>query len=687
MPPPAARHTDYPASRREAVVDHLHGVDVADPYRWLEDATKPEVQAWMKAQDGYARARLAKLPGRDALAARLAEVFYIDAVGAPQHRKGRFFLVRRHKDKEKTIVYWKQGETGVEKVLLDPNTWSADGSTGLHEWTVSWDGKYVAYNISEHNADETVMKVIEVATGKVQPDTIPGTRFGGASWSPDGRGFYYSWTPPASDMLPEPERGSKTCVRYHKLGSDPSKDAVIHEATGHNDWFLNGAVSEDGHWLFSIIAHGSSGATSWFYKDLRKPQQDWTVLIDGVDATSTVVDWRDKFYVNTNDGAPRYHVFEVDPKKPARAAWKEIVPQQDATMTGVDVIGGHLVVSYLRNAASEMEIRSLDGKLVRKVELPPLGTASGMIGLPGEDTAYFGYDSFTAADVIYQTSIKTGKVAEWARVTVPIDTSKLVAEQVRYKSKDGTLVPMFLVHRKGALPNGATPTLLTGYGGFQVNITPYFSSLYAVFLEHGGMVAIPNLRGGGEFGEAWHRAGMMANKQNVFDDFTAAARYLIDSRWTSRDKLAIFGASNGGLLMGAATTQAPELWKAVVCGVPLLDMVRYHKFGLGAAWMSEYGSADDPAQFKALYAYSPYHHVREGQAYPAFLMLSSDHDDRVDPMHARKLTAALQWATAGQAPVWLRIEQNAGHGGADVVKQQVDEWADTFAFLMAQLEM
>jgi prolyl oligopeptidase len=682
---PPGRQADYPASRRDAVVDRVHGVAIADPYRWLEDASKPDVQAWMTAQDDYARARLAKLPGRDALAARFGEVFYYDAVGAPRHRKGRYFFTRKHKDKEKAVVYWKQGEAGAEKVLLDPNTWSADGSSGLHGWSTSRDGKYVAYNVSEHNADETVMKVIDVATGKVLADTIPGTKFGQASWTPDGRGFYYSYTPPASATIAEPDRNAYTELRYHKLGADPARDAVVRGATGHNDWFLQGAVSRDGHWLFSVISQGSSGATSLFYKDLRRPQKEWTVLIDGVDATSYLIDWRDRFYVVTNDGAPRYHVFEVDPKRPERAAWKEIVPQQDATIDSVDVIGGHLIVNMLHDATSAMEVRSLDGKLVRKIDLPALGTATTMIGLPDEDTAYFAFSSFTSPDVIFRTSIRTGKVTEWARISIPIDTSKLTTEQVRYKSKDGTEVTMFLVHRKDAVKDSSAPTFLTGYGGFQVSITPGFAAAYAVFAERGGLVAIPNLRGGGEFGEDWHRAGMMANKQNVFDDFLAAARYLIDSGWTSRDRLAIFGGSNGGLLVGAAMVQAPELFKAVVCAVPLLDMVRYHKFGLGAAWISEYGSADEPTQFKALHAYSPYHHVRDGASYPAFLMLSSDHDDRVDPMHARKFTAALQRANAGPTPVWLRIEQNAGHGGADVVKQQVAEWADTFAFVLAQI--
>ncbi|MGH9886937.1 MAG: prolyl oligopeptidase family serine peptidase, partial [bacterium] len=491
-PPPAAPHTDYPESRREDIVDRIHGTEVRDPYRWLEDPTKPEVQAWMKAQDEYARSRLAKLPGRDAFAARLRELFYRDEVGPPSHRGTRFFYGRRHKDKEKVVTYWKQGENGAERVLLDPNTWSEDGSKGLRGSSVSWDGKYVAYQVSEHNADETVMKVSEVATGKVLPDTVAGVKFGGASWAPDGRGFYYTWTPPASDKLTESARSGQSEMRYHKLGGDPAKDTVVHEATGHVGWFLSGRISQDGHWLFASIRRGSSGQTSWFYKDTRKPQKAWTTLVDGLDAQFNVVDWRDRFYVYTNDGAPRFHVLEVDPKRPARAAWKEIIAEQDATMEGVQIIGGHLIVSYLRDVASEMEVRSLDGKLVRKIDLPPLGSATGMTGRPDEDTAYFGFESFTEIDTIYKTSIRTGKVAEWTRVSMPVDASMIAAEQVRFKSKDGTEIPMFLIHRKDAAKNGKTPTLLTGYGGFRISLTPTFNAVYDVILEHGGMVAIPS---------------------------------------------------------------------------------------------------------------------------------------------------------------------------------------------------
>jgi len=682
---PSGPAKDYPATKRDDVVETLHGVLVHDPYRWLEDPSKQEVKDWMAAQDDYARAKLAALPGRDDLAKRLTEVFYYDAVSAPSHRKDRFFYTRKHKDKEKTIVYWKQGEKGAEQVLLDPNTWSTDGSAGLKGFWPSWDGHYVAYNRSEHNSDETTMFVLDVTTGKVLADTIPGTKYSGASWTPHNDGFYYTWVPEVSDQVPVADRPGFAEIRFHKLGTDPAKDPVLHEKTGNPQTFLGGGISMDGHWLFANISHGWN-STDVYFQDLRSKDRKWIPLVEGVDALFSVDDDHDTFYVLTNDGAPRYRIYAVDPHKPARTDWKEIVPQQDATLETFSIVGGHLVLNYLRNAASEVEVHDLHGKLVRKIEVPALGTASGMLGLPNEDIAYFSYSSFTEPQVIYKTSIKSGKVDEWARISLPIDTSQFTTEQVRYKSKDSTEITMFLIHRKDAV-KGKVPTLLTGYGGFNVSETPGFASSYAVWLEHGGMIALPNLRGGGEYGEDWHKDGMLGKKQNVFDDFIAAGAWLASSGWTDADHLAIRGGSNGGLLMGAAITQAPQQWKAVVCGVPLLDMIRYHLFGSGKTWVPEYGSAEDAEQFKWLYAYSPYHHVTPGVKYPAVLMASSDHDDRVDPMHARKFTAELQYATGSDAPIWLRIEKNAGHGGADVVKQQVEQTADTFAFLMWQLGM
>ena len=690
-PRPSVPARDYPASERSDMIDRMHGVTVHDPYRWLEDPARPEVQAWMKAQDGYARERLARLPGRDALAARFAEVFYHDEIDAPEHRGGRYFYTRKHRDREKAIVHWRQGERGAEQVLLDPNAWSADGSAGLRGWWPSTTGRYVAFNRSEHNADEATLGVIEVATGKPLRDTIPGTKYGGVSWL-DDRGFYYVRLPPPGPEVPVADRPGFAELRYHALGSDAASDPVVREATRDPQTFLGGGVSRDGHWLLAVISHGWN-STDVYFQDPRQRGQGWTALVEGVPATFDVKEFRDVFYVRTNDGAPRYRIFAVDPRHPARADWKPIVAETDATLQSFAVIGGSLVLDYLRSAASEVEIHDLRGALVRKVDLPPLGSASPMRGLPDEDDGYLSYTSFTEPHAVYKVSIRRGSVAEWARVALPIDTAQLTTEQVRYPSSDGTEITMFLVHRKDAVKDGKTPVYLTGYGGFNQAVLPGFVSsrsswaAHAVWMEHGGMIAVPNLRGGGEYGEQWHRAGMLLQKQHVFDDFVAAARWLIASGWTSPDHLAISGGSNGGLLVGAALTQAPELFKAVVCEVPLLDMVRYHRFGSGKTWVPEYGSAEDPAQFQALLAYSPYHRVRYGTRYPAVLMSSADHDDRVDPMHARKFTAALQWASAGDGPVWLRIQANAGHAGVDQVKQKIEQNADTYAFLMWQLGM
>ena len=406
-----------------------------------------------------------------------------------------------------------------------------------------------------------------------------------------------------------------------------------------------------------------------------------------MDANFSVDAWRDVFYVTTNDGAPRYRVFAVDPARPERAAWRELVAESDATLESASVVGEHLVLSYLRRAASELEVRDLAGALVHRIALPPLGTAAGLTGNADEDTAYISFTSFTEPQIVYQTSIRTGAVTPWARVELPVDTARLVTDQVTYRSKDGTPITMFLLHRDDVTPDGARPTILYGYGGFNVNLTPAFASSRTVWLERGGVYAIPNLRGGGEYGEAWHQAGMLLAKQNVFDDFAAAAEHLIASGWTSPAHLAISGGSNGGLLVGAALAQRPELVSAVICAVPLLDMLRFHRFGSGATWVPEYGSPDDPAQFEALWAYSPYRAVVDAgpRAYPAVLFDSADHDDRVDPMHARKLAAALQAAQTAGAPIVLRIERNAGHGGADMVKQQVERIADQLAFLADRL--
>jgi prolyl oligopeptidase len=690
-PAPAAVTLAYPPTRRDDAVDRIHGVSVADPYRWLEDSAKPEVQAWMAAQNDVTRAYLDELPRREQIAARIAELSYFDASDVPVQRKGRLFWRRKHRDREKGVVHWKAGDKGAEKILLDPNSWSADGSTSLGEWTPSPDGRHLAFQRKVNNSDEAILHVIEVDTGKELPDVIPGAKYADVRWTPDGDGFYYTWVPPVSDKVPVADRPGFAEIRFHRLGRDPAQDAVAFPATGNPQAFVDSEISDDGRWLVAMVQHGWN-STDVYLKDRNRKNAPWQTLVKGGGALFRIVPGGDRLYVLTNDSAPRFRVMAIDPRRPARKDWKEIVAQSDATIEDVEVAGGHLVVSYLRDATSAVEIHRRDGSLAHTLAIPPLGKVDEVSATSEDDAVYFEYSSFNERGIVFKASARTGAVEEWARVTLALDASQIEAEQVRYASKDGTEITMFLVHRRGAARNGANPTILFGYGGFSQAMlpTPVASSWqwpWAVWIELGGVLAIPNLRGGDELGEAWHEAGMLLAKQNVFDDYIAAARYLIDQKWTSPAHLAAMGRSNGGLLVGAAMTQAPELFKAVVCGVPLLDMVRYHLFGSGKTWIPEYGSADDPAQFKALHAYSPYHHVVDGTAYPALLVLSADSDDRVDPMHARKFTAAVQRASGSAAPVLLRIERHAGHGGADLVKQTVEGGTDAFAFLARQLGM
>lgn len=680
------RRAGFGPTRSDAIVDAIHGKAVADPYRWLEDERAPEVVAWMDAQDRFARGALANLPQRAALEQRLKQLFYFDSITAPIHRGGRYFYARKHADREKSVVYWKQGEAGDESVLFDPNTWSDDGSKGLHGWYPSYDGRFVAYQVSEHNSDETVMRIFDVDTRVDLPEILPGTKYAAASWTPDGAGFYYTYVPPVGGAVTVAERPGFAELRFHRCGTDAASDATVREATRDAKTFLGGGISRDGHWLTAVVQHGWN-STDVYFRDARTPNAVWQTLVAGRDANFSVESWKGKFYIHTNDAAPRYRVLVADPAMPQREAWNEIVPETEATLESVAIVGGMLQLTYLKRASSALQLHSLAGGYVRDVALPGVGTSTGLSGEPDDDTAYFAFTSFTEPQVIYKTNLATGATSEWARVELPIDTSTMVTEQVFYPSKDGTQISMFIIRNKAAQRDGRTPTILYGYGGFNVSLTPGFAGSRMAWLERGGIYAIANLRGGGEYGEDWHRSGMLLAKQNVFDDFAAAAAYLVDQGWTSARHLAVSGGSNGGLLVGAAITQHPERYRAAICAVPLLDMVRYHLFGSGKTWVPEYGSVDDPAQFAVLHAYSPYRVAVDAgpRAYPAVLFDSADHDDRVDPLHARKMAAVLQAQQTGDAPILLRIERNSGHSGADLVKSQVDRIADQLAFLLHEL--
>lgn len=670
----------YPPTRAEDVVDTLHGVPVADPYRWLEEETAPEVQAWMKAQDAFTRSRLSQVPVRDALARRFKELFYVDSISVPVRRGTRVFYSRTHKDREKAVVYWREGSDGPERVLLDPNTWSPDGSVSLGVWAPSWDGRKVAFARKPNAADEAILHVLDVESGEwSKVDVIEGCRYASPSWVPDGSGFYYVW----QDMdpaIPTAERPGHTELRFHRLGTDPKQDTVVHERLRDPTTFLQGYISRDGQFLFAYVIRG------WSENDVywkRPGEKDWRLFVKGEGAKYSVFSWKDCFYILTDEGAPRQRVFKVAVSQPGREHWKEIVPEDPvASLEDASIIGGHLALDYMRDAASELRVAKLDGQPVRTVRLPGVGAASNLVGLEEEDEAYFAFSSFTVPRQVYRTSVSSGAVELWAEVSLPVDTSRYTVEQVFFPSKDGTRVPLFLVFRKGTERDGERPTLLYGYGGFNVSLPPAFRASILPWLDAGGVYAVANLRGGGEYGKAWHEAGRLERKQNVFDDFHAAAEYLVRERWTRPGRLAIQGGSNGGLLVGAAMTQRPELYGAVVCQVPLLDMVRYHRFGSGQTWTPEYGTADKLEDFQVLHAYSPYHQVRRGVRYPPLLMMSADHDDRVDPLHARKFVAAVQNAAGAEgAPALLRVEMNAGHGGADKVAEAIQSSADLFAFL------
>jgi len=696
-PTPATRPTSLPvpdgktlpAARRQRIVETIHGEQVRDPYRWLELAKGAETRAWVAAQDAYARRILARPPGRAALAKRLKALSYLDWLSAPSRKAKRFFFSRQHADKEKAVYYWREGEKGEPRVLLDPNTLSKDGSVAVRGIWISYDGKWAAYKRSENASDAATLHLMEVATGKLSAiDTIKGARYAEPSWTPEGDGFYYTRLP-IDSTIPASEMPGHAAVYFHRLGTDPATDVLVRRKTGDPKTFVGADLSRDGRFLFLYIQHGWS-RTDLYYLDLKGKKHPgkspFKRLVTGRKALYSCYAWKGQFYIHTNDEAPRYRLYRVDPERIERSAWREIVPERpDAVLEDFAVVGDHLSLRYLRRATTEIEVATLEGKRVRRVSFPGLGSATGLHGNPEDDDAYYTFSSFTVPSTVYRTSVRRGGRKVYFQLKAPVDPKPYNVEQVEFPSRDGTKITMFIVRRAKSPLDGSTPFILTGYGGFNISLTPSFSASRFVWREQGGGIAIPNLRGGGEYGEAWHQSGMLTKKQNTFDDFVAAAEYLIKRKYTSAERLGIVGGSNGGLLVGAAMVQRPELFRAVSCHVPLLDMVRYHLFGSGKTWISEYGSSDDAEQFRAIHAYSPYHHLKQGVAYPSFLMMSADSDDRVDPMHARKFTAALQHATASGKPVLLRVETKAGHGGGDMIKKYVESAADEYAFLMREL--
>jgi prolyl oligopeptidase len=681
-----------PLASQKPVVDEVQGHKITDPYRWLEDAASPETKQWVSDEMAYTRSVLDPLPGRDQLHKRLTDLMSIGTISAPQIGGKYYFYTKRGGSQNQPVLFVREGVGGNDRTLVDVNQLAADGTIALDWWVPSDDGKYVAYGTSPSGSEMSTLHIIETATGKLLPDSIERTRAVSLAWMLDDSGFYYTRYPKKGDVA-EGQEVYYRHVFYHALGSDPAKDPLIFgEGLGAEDW-PEVDLSNDGQWLLITVAQGWT-KSDLYVQDLRPGAQRKppVQITEGKNFLYGGEIFNGKIFITTNEDAPRYRMFAVDAGSPARANWKEIIPQNDAVLQGAAIVNGLLLAQYEKNATSQLTLLNVDGKPIGDVRLPAIGSIFGLGGKWNRKEVFFAFHSFTVPDSIYQIDLGTRGASLWSKVDAPgIDPDKYEVKQLWFDSKDGTHVPMFVFHKKGLALNGKNPTLLTGYGGFNISMTPNFVGDRYLWLEHGGVFAVANLRGGAEFGEDWHRAGMLDKKQNVFDDFAAAAEFLIAQKYTDKDHLAIRGGSNGGLLMGAALTQRPDLYRAVICQVPLLDMLRYQNFQIAKLWVPEYGSAEDPKQFDWLYAYSPYHHVKAGAEYPAILFMTADTDTRVDPMHAKKMAALMQAEAANghshERPILLRIDTKAGHGAGKPIAKQVEDMTDIYSFLFWQLGM
>ncbi|MEO8429971.1 MAG: prolyl oligopeptidase family serine peptidase [Acidobacteriota bacterium] len=670
----AAESERPPATRRDVVRDAYGAVTVEDPYRWLEDQNAPETRAWIDAQNRYSESVLQALPGRDRLRRRLSELLRVDTTAAPRERAGRLFFFRRRADQDLSVLYVRMTRQGPDRVLIDPHALSADHRTSINLLDVSNDGRLVAYGIQQGGEDEVTIRFRDVDTGVDLPDALPRARYSGVSIAPGRKSLYYGR---------HEKEGPRVYV--HTLGSPVGEDRKIFGDGYGPEKFIGIGLSDSGRWLVAAVSHGSAAVKTEIYVQDLAHQGSMVPIVNDLDARFNPELVGDRLLLETNWDAPKGRILSVDLADPARDKWKEIVPSGQSAIAGYYPVGGRIVVRYLENVLPKLRIFEADGTPKGEISLPGIGTVSALQGRWGSLKAFFTFVSFTTPSTVYEWDVTTGARRVWAKETVPVDSSAFEVRQVRYPSKDGTMIPMFLVHRKGMKLDGSHPALLTGYGGFNLPQLPAFTARVVAWVEHGGVYALANLRGGNEFGEEWHHAGMLGRKQNVFDDFIAAAEWLVRERYTEPARLAISGASNGGLLVGAAMTQRPDLFAAVDCSYPLLDMLRYQKFLVAGFWVPEYGSADEPEQFRSLYAYSPYHRVRSGTKYPAVLFITGDSDTRVSPLHARKMTALLQAATASDRPVILHYDTKAGHSrNSTPIPKQIDDLTDELSFLFAE---
>jgi prolyl oligopeptidase len=702
-----------PKAKTMPVSDDYHGRQIADPYRWLEDSTSPDTQQFVAAQNAYTRSVLENIPGRDELRRRVEQLLTIGRVASPRIGGNNYFYERRDGRQNQAVVYVRERRDGKalqkkDRSLIDVNALAPDGTIALDWWYPSEDGKYVAFGTSPNGSELSTLQVIETETGKLLAENIERTRAASVAWLPDSSGFYYTRYPRPGDV-PAGEEMYNRRVFFHQLGSagnaEGAHDPLIFPADGVElapQHWPNVSISNDGRWLLVDVSEGWTktelylkdlsfkelSATDLSSKDPDAPQGHFQRITTGGNFLYHGGILDDQIYITSNEGAPRFRVFKAACTAPERANWKEIIPESDAVIEGrAAIIARKLFVHAIKNASSQLHLFDLDGKLLANIAMPALGSIFDLGGNWNSESGFFGFVSYAIPPTVFEVSL-SGQTAEWARVESGIDPARYQVEQLWFNSKDGTRVPMFVVSKKGLVKNGHNPTLLSGYGGFNVGRTPFFNrNVMLLLLEQGGVYVDVQLRGGNEFGEDWHRNGMLEKKQSVFDDFIAAAEHLIAQKYTDAGHLAIQGGSNGGLLIGAALTQRPDLFRAVVCQVPLLDMLRYQNFQIAKLWVPEYGSSEDPAQFEYLRAYSPYHNVKAGTRYPAVLFMTAESDTRVDPMHAVKMAALLQAEAANgqERPILLRVDSKAGHGVGKPIAKLVDDAVDVWSYLFWQL--
>ncbi|MBZ5687976.1 MAG: prolyl oligopeptidase family serine peptidase [Acidobacteriia bacterium] len=677
----------YPKPKTVDQVDDYHGVKVADPYRWLEDTDSADTHVWVEEENKLTFGYLEQIPYRKAIRDRMMKLWNFERFTVPQQQGGRYFYQHNNGLQNQNVLLVAESLNAEPRQLLDPNTLSSDGTVALAGEAVTDDGKLMAYGTAASGSDWEEWHVRDVDTGKDLPDLVKWVKFSGASWSKDGKGFYYSrYDEPKGTALRDANYFQK--LYYHKLDTAQAEDKLIYERPDNKELGFGGSVTNDGRYLVIFVFQGTSPKNRLYYKDLTKPGSEVVKLLDDFDAQYQFVDNDGPvFWIRTDLDAPRGKLIAIDTRHPEKANWKTVVEQSADKLEDVNVVDNLFLLGYLKDAKTEVRVHDLQGKFLRNVDLPGIGTAAGFGGKRKDKETFYSFTSFISPTTIYRYDPATGKSSIFKQPKVDFDATKYETKQVFYNSEDGTRIPMFLTYKKGLKLDGQNPTLLYAYGGFDISLTPGFSIPTVVWLEMGGIYAQPNLRGGGEYGEDWHLAGTKAKKQNVFDDFIAAAEWLIENKYTSTPKLAIRGGSNGGLLIGAMLTQRPDLFGATLPLVGVMDMLRFQKFTIGWAWTSDYGSSDNADDFKALYAYSPLHNLKPGTKYPPTLIATADHDDRVVPGHSFKFAATMQADQAGTAPVLIRIETKAGHGAGKPISKVIDQTADEWSFVAHNLGM